>query len=186
MRSPTPSPAGLPVVSLTASKRKLTLVVLGCAAFAVVGAFMLASDPNLYEAVIAVAAIVFFGGGGIFFLIKAPRAGAVLVMTLDGFTVWSGGFVPWVDLESVGIARASRAKVVGFRLRSYDSYIASLTGRVTAGQLAWARQHTGGYDLTLPALLFDRPASRVVTAVEEYYAAWAAQADDHGERRPED
>ena len=180
MPSPTPSPSELPLVTLPTSRRKLAMILAICVAFVGVGIAMFVFDPTVFRAVLAAVTIVFFGGGGILLMVRASRAAAVVVLTPRGLQLWSGGFVPWADLDAVGVGTTSGTRVIGLRLRHYDAYIASLTrGQrwlARPGHLAWARAQTG-FDLTLPALLFGGSARTVVTAIEDYHAAWAALSD---------
>jgi hypothetical protein len=114
-------------VTFAPSTPKRALVIAGGVAFTALGVFMLVSGPSVVEVVGAVLCIVFFGGGTVAFIVKLSRTTTALVLSPQGLHPMSGGLVPWEDYEGVGLGRVSGTLVIGIRLRSYDSYIASLT-----------------------------------------------------------
>jgi hypothetical protein len=114
-------------VTFTPSKSKLALTVAGCVAFVAAGVFMLTTGPTVLEAIFSVLSIVFFGGGGVLLIVKLARTKSVLILTPAGLHPISGGLVPWDDYDGVGVSTVAGTTIIGIRLRSYDSYIASLT-----------------------------------------------------------
>jgi hypothetical protein len=114
-------------VTFAPSKSKLALTIAGCVAFTALGVFLLVSGPTVGEIIGAVLCIALFGGGGVLFVAKLARTTETLTLTPSGLHPSSGGIVPWDDYDGVGLGRVSGTLIIGIRLRSYDSYIASLT-----------------------------------------------------------
>ncbi|MFP7760817.1 STM3941 family protein [Marisediminicola sp. LYQ134] len=213
--------AELPTVTLGGSWLKTALMLVVCGVFVLIGFAILRADPGIVEIVAAAAAIVFFGLGGLALGVQSVRRRTVLTLTPDGLRPVSGGFVPWSDVDDVGLGSTAGTTVIGIRLSSPDAYIDSLSeaevtralrfssgarlfgvasrsfarGRGSgalgslpdasegmAAQLAWAREQSGGFDLTFSPMLFAGPPTRVVETVTAHRDAWRSRYGDP--RRP--
>ncbi len=107
---------------IQASPARVVGLGLACLGFTAAGVWMLMSGNWLGLLVIA-----FFGGAGAWGTARMWRQRVHLTAGADGLTIGAGGFVPWRDVEAIGVGRISGAKVLGVRLASYDDYIRSLT-----------------------------------------------------------
>ncbi len=75
--------------------------------------------------------ILFFGVGGVAALYVILKRTWSFAITNEGIEIngntlgYQVSKVPWQDIEDVGIATVRKQKMVGIRLSSYDSYLAS-------------------------------------------------------------
>jgi hypothetical protein len=176
---------------------KMTLVMLGCAAFTLASAWLVSRGTS--RAVFAgLLGIVVFGFGGLgcllYFMPKVVRRKISMVLTRAGIEfryVPGNTFLPWEDIETIGVfalASGSTSSFVGVRLRAYENYIRNLTpelvrpsltilkvmslGKVRSisGGLEWSRKKFG-YDITIGWADRDRPPEKFAALLEEYRAA---------------
>jgi hypothetical protein len=98
-------------------------MVIGCAIFTLIGLWMLFSGEDVITGFLAV---VFFGGGGLYAILKILHRPVSMVLTSEGIEqryAEGSAYIPWSDVEKVGIFSIFANKIVGIRLNSYDSYL---------------------------------------------------------------
>ena len=103
--------------------RNVVIAVIGCTAFTVGGFWMLLSGEEMLAGLLCV---VFFGGGGIYGVPEMLRRRVTMVLTPEGIEqryVEGNAYIPWADVESVGIVSVAASKMVGIRLKTYDHYL---------------------------------------------------------------
>ncbi len=104
-------------------RRNAILVALGCGLFTIIGLWMIFSGEEILAGFLGV---IIFGGGGLYAIPKMLRRDVSMVLSFQGIQQrWPQGraFVPWADVEQVGIVSIFSNKMVGIRLRSYDRYL---------------------------------------------------------------
>lgn len=87
---------------------------------------------NRFTAVVVGAiGCVLFGAGGAFFVWKKLREPAVLTLTPAGIRVQSAGFIPWANLDAVGVGRTPGgpygAKIIGIRVKSQKQLVETMS-----------------------------------------------------------
>lgn len=103
--------------------KNATLMTIGCAIFTIAGLWMVFSGEEVFAGLLA---IVFFGGGGLYAIPKMLRRKVSLVLTPEGIEqryAEGSAYIPWSDVEKVGIVSVFSNKMVGIRLTSYDRYL---------------------------------------------------------------
>jgi hypothetical protein len=179
-------------------RRNAILVALGCGVSTIVGFLTIFSGKGI---LIGFLAVIFFGGGGLYAIPKMLRRDVSMVLSFQGLQLrWPQGqaFVPWADVEQVGIVSIASSKGVGIRLRSYDRYLNDMSPELAefsvkrlpylklvsraacllgapsfgnVGTLAEALMWSRanlGYDLVLPWADLDRPAEKFIDLLEGY------------------
>lgn len=151
----TAGPKRMKPLVLGASRKGQAVLVLGCAAFVVIGVFLLL-DGGWAAKLAGLASVLFFGICGGYAVWKSLRDPALLTLTPEGIRVHSGGFLPWEDFEAAGMGRVPGApggtSVLGIRMTSTERYAASFTpeqlrrarGSAKAGRLAGASLPSAG------------------------------------------
>jgi hypothetical protein len=110
-------------VAVYASTKELRRNLIVSGLFVLVGVWMI-SDGQV--AVLGVVAVVFFGATGIVFGARLRNPKPLFELTPAGLRPYTGGLVPWRDVEDVGIGALPRAgRVVGIRLSDYTAYVRS-------------------------------------------------------------
>lgn len=110
--------------------RNAIILSVGCGAFTLGGLWMLFSGENTLAGLLCVA---FFGGGGIYGIPRMARRKVSMVLTAEGIEQRypeGRAFIPWVDVEAVGIVGVLTTKLVGIRLSSYDHYLNEMSPEV--------------------------------------------------------
>ncbi|MFZ0744254.1 MAG: STM3941 family protein [Terracidiphilus sp.] len=111
------------------SLRNGILGIIGCSAFTICGAFMMASGklPDIFAGLLS---IVFFGGGGVYAIPKIMRRKISFRLTaeeLQQIGPVGSAHIAWSDIEKIGIVSLFRNSLVGVRLKTYDNYIAGMS-----------------------------------------------------------
>jgi hypothetical protein len=99
------------------------LMGICCTLFSIAGLWMIFFNEEIFVGLLV---ITFFGIGGLFAIPKILRRKVTMVLTPQGLEQhYAEGiaFIPWSDVEMVGIIPKFSIKMVGIRLRSYDRYI---------------------------------------------------------------
>ena len=107
--------------------RNVLFAGLLCAIFSAIGLWMVLSGEAVFVGLLSV---LFFGGGGLYAIPKQWRRKVSMVLTSDGIEQrYHRGttFIPWQDVESVGVVAIFSNKMVGIRLQSYDHYLSSMS-----------------------------------------------------------
>lgn len=105
------------------ARRNAILLAAGCGVFTIGGLWMIFSSEEILAGFVAV---IFFGGMGLYSIPKILRRDVSMVLSSQGIEQrWPQGsaFIPWADVEKVGIVSMFSNKMVGIRLRSYDRYL---------------------------------------------------------------
>ena len=104
---------------------RLGAIVVGALGFSAAGVAMIIYG-GLFEFVIGLVAVFFFGGGMVLTMLAlARRRFVTLTLTPIGIEA-NGGLAPWEDIEAVGVMKQP-TKLFGIRLTSYDRYLASMS-----------------------------------------------------------
>lgn len=113
---------------------KIVLGFLGSILFVVVGAWMLVSgDTPLYERLMGAVCVVAFGwASSIFFRTNRDTRNLAVVLSPSALEFGHPGLpgrcmVGWPDVESIGLLKMHRQKLVTVRLRSYRTVLQSLS-----------------------------------------------------------
>jgi len=137
------------VESFYPKPERLTLILMGMAAFTAVSLWILVKQPDDASAAVRVAAWVgvpFCGGGSLYFLSRLLMRKPSVVLNAEGiydnshFASW--GMVPWGEIDSVAVRDASSKKMVGIYLRDTERVLSSgnlarrLSGRLSLA-LGW-------------------------------------------------
>lgn len=96
---------------------------IGCGAFTILGLMMIFSGEEIFAGLLAVS---FFSGGGLYAIPKMLQRKVTLVLTPAGIEfhyIQGTTFVPWTDVEKIGIVSVFSNKMVGIRLNSYDRFL---------------------------------------------------------------
>ncbi|MCX7113402.1 MAG: DUF2982 domain-containing protein [Proteobacteria bacterium] len=105
------------------ASKNATLVAIGCAIFTIAGLGMVFSGEEVFAGLLG---IVLFGGGGLYGIPKMLRRRVSMVLTPEGIEqryAEGSAYIPWSDVEKVGIISMFSNKMVGIRLKSYDRYL---------------------------------------------------------------
>ena len=109
------------------AKKNAVLVGIGCALFSIAGLWMVFSGEEVLAGLLA---IVFFGGGGFYAIPKLLRRQVSMALTPEGIEqryAEGNAYIPWSDVEKVGIISIFSNKMVGIRLKSYDRYLGRMS-----------------------------------------------------------
>ena len=107
------------------TKRNIILLTIGCSIFVIAG-LLLITTGDVKSIFVGLLSITFFGGIGLVGIPKLSRRSISVVLTHDNLqqiTPFGTSIVPWQDVESIGVAKIHRHKMVGIRLITYDNYI---------------------------------------------------------------
>jgi hypothetical protein len=106
---------------------------------------------------------------------------AIIGIRLNSYDRYVASLTPAETALAVRTARAGKAfgSVTAPFLGRRGTGAASLTeipssGGDVAALLEWARNNSGGFDISFSPMLFDRPGPQVVEAIAAYHSAWAA------------
>lgn len=105
------------------AKKNAILVAICCALFSILGLWMVFSGKGVFAGLLT---IVFFGGGGFYAIPKMLRRQVSMALTPEGIEqryAEGNAYIPWTDVEKVGIISMFSNKMVGIRLKSYDRYL---------------------------------------------------------------
>jgi hypothetical protein len=108
---------------------KIALMVLGSIAFVFVGAYLIDKGNTLLGWV----AIIFFGANGLFLFPKMLRRRLSMVLSpagLEWVTMVGSALIEWDTIEQIGVVKYFGQKMVGIRLRSYDSFLANMSDQL--------------------------------------------------------
>lgn len=120
---------------------------------------VLAAGP--FVRIVGAVGVVFFGGCGTFALIGvARRRGLMFAADDEGLRLPRGRFVPWAEVERVGLTQVRGRPAVGVRLTP-DCPWAHRDGGFT-------RSATDGYDLTWLRITLARPLPDVAAELEAF------------------
>ena len=88
------------------------------------------------EAILAgLLSVIFFGGGGVYAIPKLLRRDVSMVLSSEGIKqqyAQGSTFIPWDDVEKIGIVSMFSNKMVGIRLSSYDRYLNEMSPDLAA------------------------------------------------------
>ncbi len=105
------------------------LATIGCAGFTLAGIGIILSGAKV--AVLAgLLSIFFFGVGGLYAIPRLARRRVAMVLTRAGIEqCYQEGstFIPWGDVETIGVFKIASTKMVGVRLRTYERYLSSMS-----------------------------------------------------------
>lgn len=114
------------------------LVALGtCAFFALVGLWLIATGRDVITGALC---LIFFGGMTIGGVLGMVRRRVTMVLTRRGveFPIslkYKSSFVPWNDIEKVGVVTQGGNRWVGLRLNSYDHYLGTISPDLAKHQM---------------------------------------------------
>jgi Protein of unknown function (DUF2982) len=108
------------------------LLGIGCAAFTLGGIWMVLSGEGVFVGLLS---IVFFGGGGLVAIPRLLRRKVSFVLTSEALEQRypeGSAYIPWRDVEQVGLASVFSTTMAGIRLKSYDKYLENMTPALAA------------------------------------------------------
>ena len=120
------------------AKHNAILLAVGCGSFTLAGLWMVVESQNTGEILAGILAVVFFGGGGVLAIPRLIRRSVSMVLTHPGIeqiTLYGTATIHWKDIEKIGLANQSGARLVGIRLKTYDGYLANMSPEL-AGAIA--------------------------------------------------
>ena len=123
--------------AIALSKTKVILLIFGAIVFVTLGILMLTVDTSqlsnrvttspAYIYTIGGSAIIFFGWAGIVGLRKFIDKTPGILLNHEGISINSSGvairFVPWDDVERIGVSKVRGQKFVSVFVRNLDKYI---------------------------------------------------------------
>lgn len=121
---------------------KTALMVLGVAAFVLVGLLMVVFGGDLYVKGLGLISVIFFGGVGAYALYARIRGqGRVAILPAGveiGLPGMSPRLLPWGDIEAFGVSKIGNNEFTTIRVRSYRAW---LSGVSTEEAIAVVRFH---------------------------------------------
>lgn len=127
---PAPEVSEIQPLDFTIPTSRIIVLAAVYGLFVIGGLYMLLTG-GFPQRILGLVSIGFFGGAGGMALKHYVNNRVALRLEAGGMRPISGGFIPWCDVERVGVgyvsAGANRTKVLGIRLRNFDNYIHSLT-----------------------------------------------------------
>lgn len=112
--------------------RNVFLVAILCIIFTLIGFAMLCSGDEIVGGLMA---ILFFGGGGAYAIPTLLRRRVPMTLTAEGIAQrypQGSAFIPWADVEQIGLMSIYSTELVGLRLKSYERYLGSITPDLAA------------------------------------------------------
>jgi hypothetical protein len=119
---------------IQAAKGKIYLMFLGVIAFVLIGFFMIVSDTSIFEKLIGILAIVFFGGfGGKALYSTLIKGSGHITLTSKTLNLSMPDCpeisINWNDIESFGVNEISGQKFTTIKLNNYNNLIRSVNPR---------------------------------------------------------
>jgi len=105
-------------------------MALGCGMFTVSGLWLIFNSGSTAEVGAGLLSVIFFGGGGLYAIPKIVRRKFTMILSADGIRQqYAQGttFIPWADVEKIGLIKIFGNKLVGIRLRTYDQYLNNMS-----------------------------------------------------------
>lgn len=158
--------ADLPIV-LAASLRRRALLFVVAAVMVASSGLCVAIGPPLIQ-ISGGVGVVLFGAALVYsgYRLVSPRPS--LVIREDGFvdnaSALAAGFVPWSNVERIGVTNLGTTSMVAVKLRRPDE---------VTGQVAWWKRHvmranhSFGADLYLPATTLPISADRAAALLDQ-------------------
>lgn len=112
--------------------RNVILVAILCIIFTLIGFAMLCSGEEIFGGLMA---ILFFGGGGAYAVPTLLRRRVPMTLTPEGIAQrypQGTAFIPWADIEQIGLMSIYSTELVGIRLKSYNRYLGSISPDLAA------------------------------------------------------
>lgn len=100
--------------------------------FTLGGLWMIFSGEEILAGLLAV---IFFGGGGLYAIPKLLGREVSMVLSAEGIEQrypQGTAFIPWYDVENIGIVSMFSNKMVGIRLTSYNRYLNDMSPDLAA------------------------------------------------------
>ena len=101
-----------------------------CAIFVWFGIMGLFEGQNPRGMFVGVIAILFFGGGGSYSILRMLRRRVPIILTseyLEQRYPEGSAYIQWRDVEKIDIASLYHIKMVGIRLKTYNSYFSQMS-----------------------------------------------------------
>lgn len=130
------NPANEDQLDIPRSKKKLVLLLLGALGFVAAGIWFVTSPPKLNNPalgnpvlmfIVGIASIIFFGASAYFIARKLPGNDPGLTINQKGIFVYSTGmagqFIPWNDIDSIGVLQMYRQKLITLQVGNPQQYI---------------------------------------------------------------
>ena len=98
--------------------------------FTVSGLWLIFNSGSTAEVGAGLLSVIFFGGGGLYAIPKIVRRKFTMILSADGIRQqYAQGttFIPWADVEKIGLIKIFGNKLVGIRLRTYDQYLNNMS-----------------------------------------------------------
>ena len=107
--------------------RNSAIMAVMCAAFVIGCVWLVLSKQDIPVALLG---IVIFGGAALYGIPKMLRRKITMVLTPGGIEqryAEGSAYIPWSDIEKVGIVSMLSNKMVGIRLKNYDDYLEAMS-----------------------------------------------------------
>lgn len=150
------------------------LMLLVCAAFAVIGFWLIKSEEHFW---LGIFSIVFFGGGGLLFSILMMRK-PIAVLSHEGITVpygWGENFVAWENVDRFEIMEQRiRSRNTNQTVKCIGIFVHDSEGIVGAGSLSktLSKEVTGldkVPDMTITLAFSFIKIEKVMKILQEHY-----------------
>lgn len=105
------------------------LIGAGCLVFTTSGLWLIFYLGKPADIAVGLLSILFFGGGSIFVFTKLFRRKNSLMLTPEGiiqYFPYGSTFLPWEDIEDIGIFNVGMTEMVGVRLKTREKYLNSV------------------------------------------------------------
>jgi hypothetical protein len=107
--------------------RNSAIMAIICATFVIGCVWLVLSKQDIP---VAIWGIVIFGGAALYGIPKVLRRKVTMVLTPGGIEqryAEGSAYIPWSDIEKVGIVSMLSNKMIGIRLKNYDDYLNAMS-----------------------------------------------------------
>ena len=123
-------------IAIKPAKWRMYSLIVGMVLFSVAGLFIFLLSESLFDRIMGLVAVAFFGIGGAIWVWKWQRNEHLRVaLAPGGFEIYlvgagaGGGWqtIPWRDIEEFGTLKQGSAEFTTVKLRSYESLLAGIS-----------------------------------------------------------